>query len=132
MEQGAGLLQGIMYLIIDHFVLILLLLMSSIPERVVHARGAGAHGYFELYRSQEHLTSAKIFSDPSRRTPLFIRFSTVLGSKGSLDTARDVRGYAIKFYTEEGNWDLVGNNSKADRPTDSNSQCRCIESCYLT
>ncbi len=83
---------------------------ERIPERVVHARGSGAHGYFELYKSMNKFTKAGIFNDTTRRTPLFVRFSTVAGSKGSSDLARDVRGFAVKFYTEEGTWDLVGNN----------------------
>ncbi|POY37317.1 catalase HPII [Solitalea longa] len=83
---------------------------ERIPERVVHARGAGAHGYFELYESLKHYTKAKFLTDTSKKTPVFVRFSTVAGSRGSSDLARDVRGFAIKFYTEEGNYDLVGNN----------------------
>ncbi len=83
---------------------------ERIPERVVHARGAAAHGYFELYESLEKYTMAKVLTDTSTKTPLFTRFSTVAGSRGSADTARDVRGFAVKMYTEEGNWDLVGNN----------------------
>ncbi len=83
---------------------------ERIPERIVHARGSGAHGHFELYESQEKYTKAGIFNDTSRKTPVFVRFSTVAGSKGSPDLARDVRGFAVKFYTEEGTWDLVGNN----------------------
>lgn len=83
---------------------------ERIPERIVHARGSGAHGVFELYDSQEKYTKAGIFNDTSRKTPVFVRFSTVAGSKGSTDLARDVRGFAVKFYTEEGTWDLVGNN----------------------
>lgn len=83
---------------------------ERIPERIVHARGSGAHGYFELYKSQKDYTKAGIFNDTSRKTPVFVRFSTVAGSKGSPDLARDVRGFAVKFYTEEGTWDLVGNN----------------------
>ncbi|KAI5812780.1 catalase-like domain-containing protein [Pyronema omphalodes] len=83
---------------------------ERIPERVVHARGVGAHGYFKLHEAIPELSSAGIFNDTSRTTPIFVRFSTVLGSRGSADTVRDVRGFAIKFYTEEGNWDLVGNN----------------------
>jgi catalase len=83
---------------------------ESIPERVVHARGSGAHGYFQPYQSMAHLTKAKFLSDPSVKTPVFVRFSTVVGSRGSADTVRDVRGFATKFYTEEGNYDLVGNN----------------------
>ncbi|MET0405041.1 MAG: catalase [Cystobacter sp.] len=83
---------------------------ERIPERVVHARGAAAHGYFQPYESLAEYTRAKIFQDPSKKTPVFVRFSTVAGSRGSADSARDVRGFAVKFYTEEGNWDLVGNN----------------------
>ncbi|TYP75303.1 catalase [Aquimarina intermedia] len=83
---------------------------ERIPERIVHARGSAAHGYFELYDSIEEYTKAGIFTDTKRKTPVFVRFSTVAGSKGSPDLARDVRGFAVKFYTEEGTWDLVGNN----------------------
>ena len=83
---------------------------ERIPERIVHARGSGAHGYFELYESIEQYSKAGIFTDTERKTPVFVRFSTVAGSKGSPDLARDVRGFAVKFYTEEGTWDLVGNN----------------------
>lgn len=83
---------------------------ERIPERIVHARGSAAHGYFELYKSIEKYSKAGIFTDTSRKTPVFVRFSTVAGSKGSPDLARDVRGFAVKFYTEEGTWDLVGNN----------------------
>ncbi len=83
---------------------------ERIPERVVHARGAGAHGYFQVYESQSALSSAAFLQDPAVRTPVFVRFSTVVGSRGSADTVRDVRGFAVKFYTSEGNFDLVGNN----------------------
>ncbi|MCE9672033.1 catalase [Myxococcus stipitatus] len=83
---------------------------ERIPERVVHARGAGAHGYFQVYESLERYTQARFLTDPSVRTPVFVRFSTVGGSRGSADTVRDVRGFATKFYTPEGNFDLVGNN----------------------
>lgn len=83
---------------------------ERIPERIVHARGAGAHGYFQVYEPQTELTKAKFLLDPSIKTPVFVRFSTVAGSRGSTDLARDVRGFAVKFYTEEGNFDLVGNN----------------------
>src|SRR3954447_4380356 len=83
---------------------------ERIPERVVHARGTGVHGYFELYKSLSQYTKAKVLTDTSVKTPVFVRFSTVVGFRGSADTARDVRGFATKFYTEEGNWDLVGNN----------------------
>ncbi len=83
---------------------------ERIPERIVHARGNGAHGIFELYESQAKYTKAGFLNDTSRKTPVFVRFSTVAGSKGSTDLARDVRGFAVKFYTEEGIFDLVGNN----------------------
>lgn len=83
---------------------------ERIPERVVHARGTAAHGYFELDESLEEFTRAQFLSQTGKRTPVFVRFSTVLGSRGSADTVRDVRGFAVKFYTDEGNFDLVGNN----------------------
>src|SRR5690606_19043000 len=83
---------------------------ERIPERVVHPRGSGAHGYFQPYESMAKYTKAKFLQDPSVKTPVFVRFSTVVGFKGSADTVRDVRGWATKFYTEEGNYDLVGNN----------------------
>ncbi len=83
---------------------------ERIPERVVHARGSAAHGYFETYESLSHVTRANLFSEPGKRTPVFVRFSTVAGERGSADAVRDVRGFAVKFYTDEGNWDLVGNN----------------------
>src|SRR4026209_866812 len=83
---------------------------ERIPERIVHARGSGAHGYFECYEPLTQLTRASIFAEAGKRTPVFVRFSTVAGERGSTDTARDVRGFAVKFYTDEGNWDLVGNN----------------------
>src|SRR6187455_782383 len=83
---------------------------ERIPEREVHARGYGAHGYFELDRSLSDITRADLFQRPGEKTPAFVRFSTVAGSKGSADLARDVRGFAVKLYTREGNWDLVGNN----------------------
>ena len=83
---------------------------ERIPERVVHARGYGAHGYFENYEPLTEITRADPFSEAGLRTPVFVRFSTVAGNKGSSDLARDVRGFATKFYTREGNWDLVGNN----------------------
>jgi catalase len=83
---------------------------ERIPERIVHARGSGAHGYFECYKSLEKMTRASLFAEAGKRTPVFVRFSTVAGERGSADTARDVRGFAVKFYTDEGNWDLVGNN----------------------
>ncbi len=83
---------------------------ERVPERVVHARGYGAHGFFENYAPLTDITRADVFSEAGLRTPAFVRFSTVAGSQGSGDLARDVRGFAVKFYTREGNWDLVGNN----------------------
>ncbi|MGM5054809.1 catalase [Rhizobium sp. 814_E9_N1_1] len=83
---------------------------ERIPERVVHARGYGAHGYFETYESLAAYTRADLFQRPGEKTLAFVRFSTVAGSKGSFDLARDVRGFAVKIYTQQGNWDLVGNN----------------------
>ncbi len=83
---------------------------ERIPERVVHARGFGAHGFFEPYESLADITKADLFQRPGERTPAFVRFSTVAGNKGSSDMARDVRGFAVKLYTKQGNWDLVGNN----------------------
>ncbi|PKE62786.1 catalase [Macrococcoides caseolyticum] len=83
---------------------------ERIPERIVHARGYGAHGEFELYEDLSEYTKAKFLTNTSKKTPVFVRFSTVQGSKGSNDTVRDARGFATKFYTEEGNYDLVGNN----------------------
>ncbi|WP_046179787.1 catalase [Domibacillus tundrae] len=90
---------------------------ERIPERVVHARGAGAHGYFETYgkvgdEDVSKYTRAKVFHGAGKQTPVFVRFSTVAGAKESPETARDPRGFAVKFYTEDGNWDLVGNNLK--------------------
>lgn len=83
---------------------------ERIPERVVHAHGSGAHGYFKLYNPMGKYTKAKVFNDTKNVTPVFVRFSTVVGSKGSADTLRDPRGFAVRFYTSEGNYDLVGNN----------------------
>lgn len=83
---------------------------ERIPERIVHARGSAAHGYFELTKSLKKYTTAKILTEVGEKTPLFTRFSTVAGGSGSIDTPRDVRGFAVKLYTKEGNWDLVGNN----------------------
>ena len=83
---------------------------ERIPERIVHARGSAAHGYFECYKPLDKLTRASLFAEAGKRTPVFVRFSTVAGERGSTDTARDVRGFAVKFYTDQGNWDLVGNN----------------------
>ncbi|MBY0147368.1 catalase [Neobacillus niacini] len=90
---------------------------ERVPERVVHARGAGAHGYFEAYGTAgdepvSKYTRAKLFQEAGKRTPVFVRFSTVAGAMESPETARDPRGFAVKFYTEDGNWDLVGNNLK--------------------
>jgi len=83
---------------------------ERIPERVVHARGYGAHGYFQAYPEAKELTKAAFLQNPETKTPVFVRFSTVAGNKGSPDIARDVRGFAVKFYTADGNFDLVGNN----------------------
>ena len=80
------------------------------PERIVHARGSAAHGFFELYEPLSDITSADLFQRKGEKTPVFVRFSTVAGGAGSVDTPRDVRGFAVKFYTKRGNWDLVGNN----------------------
>ncbi|ODL96994.1 catalase HPII [Acinetobacter pittii] len=84
---------------------------ERIPERIVHARGVGAHGYFQAYEGNERLTKAGFLTDPTIQTPIFVRFSTVQGPRGSADTVRDIRGFAIKFYTQQGNFDLVGNNA---------------------
>lgn len=83
---------------------------ERIPERIVHARGSAAHGYFQVYESMSKYTRSGFLQDPGKKTPVFVRFSTVAGSRGSTDLARDVRGFAVKFYTDEGNFDLVGNN----------------------
>jgi len=83
---------------------------ERIPERVVHARGYGAHGFFENYRPLSKYTRADLFQRAGERTPAFARFSTIAGSKGSADLARDVRGFAVKLYTQQGNWDIVGNS----------------------
>ncbi len=83
---------------------------ECIPERVVHAKGAGAFGYFQVYKSMAKYTKAQFLQEPSAKTPVFVRFSTVAGGRGSADTVRDVRGFATKFYTKEGNYDLVGND----------------------
>jgi catalase len=83
---------------------------ERIPERIVHARGSAAHGYFECYDSLKKYTAASLFAEAGKRTPVFVRFSTVIGERGSADTVRDVRGFAVKFYTDQGNFDLVGNN----------------------
>ncbi len=83
---------------------------ERIPERAVHARGSGAHGYFQVYKSMSQFTAADFLQDPAQKTPVFVRFSTVAGERGSADTVRDVRGFAVKFYTQQGVYDLVGNN----------------------
>jgi catalase len=83
---------------------------ERIPERIVHARGSAAHGFFECTKAIPEFTRASLLGEVGKQTPVFVRFSTVLGERGSTDTARDVRGFAVKFYTDEGNWDLVGNN----------------------
>lgn len=83
---------------------------ERIPERIVHARGTGVHGFFELTHSLERYTTSRLLTEVGEKTPVFTRFSTVAGGAGSSDTPRDVRGFAVKFYTKEGNWDLVGNN----------------------
>jgi catalase len=83
---------------------------ERIPERIVHARGSAAHGFFECYEPQAKLTRASFLAEKGKRTPVFVRFSTVAGERGSFDLARDVRGFATKFYTDEGNFDIVGNN----------------------
>ncbi|MBD9484110.1 catalase HPII [Pseudomonas sp. PDM14] len=104
-ERGPSLLEDfIMREKITHFD------HERIPERVVHARGAGAHGYFQAYEAATDLTKADFLNHPDKQTPVFVRFSTVQGPRGSADTVRDVRGFAVKFYTDEGNFDLVGNN----------------------
>ncbi|WHF51766.1 catalase [Chryseobacterium gotjawalense] len=104
-ERGATLLEDfILREKITHFD------HERIPERIVHARGSGAHGVFELYQPMGKYTKAKFLNDTSIKTPVFVRFSTVAGFRGSTDVPRDVRGFAVKFYTQEGNYDLVGNN----------------------
>ena len=104
-ERGATLLEDfILREKITHFD------HERIPERIVHARGSGAHGVFELFKPMGKYTKAKFLNDTSIKTPVFVRFSTVAGFRGSTDVPRDVRGFAVKFYTQEGNYDLVGNN----------------------
>ena len=104
-ERGATLLEDfILREKITHFD------HERIPERVVHARGSAAHGYFQVYESMAQYTKANFLQEPGLKTPVFVRFSTVAGSRGSTDLARDVRGFAVKFYTQEGNFDIVGNN----------------------
>jgi len=104
-ERGPVLLQDVQFIEkMAHFD------RERIPERVVHAKGAGAHGFFQVYKSMAPYTKAKFLQDPDKKTPVFVRFSQVVGGRGSADTVRDPRGFAVKFYTEEGNYDLVGNN----------------------
>ena len=104
--QGPTLIQDVHLLEkLAHFI------RERVPERVVHAKGAGAHGFFEVTKDLSKFTKAKVFNSVGKRTPLFIRFSTVAGELGSADTVRDPRGFAVKFYTEEGNYDIVGNNT---------------------
>ncbi|VVO98937.1 catalase HPII [Pseudomonas fluorescens] len=104
-ERGPSLLEDfIMREKITHFD------HERIPERIVHARGTGAHGFFQAYENNAALTKAGFLQDPGKKTPVFVRFSTVQGPRGSGDTVRDVRGFAVKFFTDEGNFDLVGNN----------------------
>jgi len=104
--RGPGLIQDVVFIDeMAHFD------RERIPERVVHAKGAGAHGYFEVTHDITKFTKARIFEKIGKKTPAFLRFSTVGGERGSADTARDPRGFAMKFYTEDGNWDLVGNNT---------------------
>jgi len=104
-ERGPVLLQDVQFVEkMAHFD------RERIPERVVHAKGAAAHGYFQVYKSMAPRSKAKFLQDPKRKTPVFVRFSTVTGGRGSADTVRDPRGFAVKFYTEDGNYDLVGNN----------------------
>ncbi len=104
-ERGPSLLEDWQYLTktqhFDH---------ERIPERIVHARGYGAHGYFELTDSLKGISKAAVLNEVGKKTPVFVRFSTVAGNKGSADLARDVRGFAVKMYTSEGNWDIVGNH----------------------
>ena len=104
-ERGPVLLQDVQFVEkLAHFD------RERIPERVVHAKGAGAHGYFKVHKSMKPYSKAKFLQDSAKKTPVFVRFSTVTGGRGSADTVRDPRGFAVKFYTEEGNYDLVGNN----------------------
>jgi catalase len=83
---------------------------ERIPERVVHAKGAGAFGYFQVHKSMANYTKAKFLQNPKKQTPVFIRFSIVAEGRGSADTVRDIRGFATKFYIDEGNYDLMGND----------------------
>ncbi len=104
-QRGPGLLQDVQLVEkLAHFD------RERIPERVVHAKGAGAYGYFQVHKSMAKYSCAKFLQDAGKKTPVFVRFSTVIGARGSADTARDPRGFAVKFYTEDGNYDLVGLN----------------------
>ena len=104
-ERGPVLLQDVLFIEkLAHFD------RERIPERVVHAKGAGAYGYFQVYRNMKTYTKAKFLQNPKEKIPVFVRFSTVTGGRGSADTVRDPRGFAVKFYTGDGNYDLVGNN----------------------
>ncbi len=104
--RGPALLQDVWFLEkLAHFD------RERIPERVVHAKGSGAYGTFTVTHDISRYTRARIFAEVGKQTPLFLRFSTVAGERGAADAERDVRGFAIKFYTDEGNWDLVGNNT---------------------
>ena len=105
-ERGPALLQNVWYMEkLGHFN------RERIPERVVHAKGSGAYGNLTVTEDITRYTKAALFSEVGKKTDLFLRFSTVAGERGAADTERDVRGFAVKFYTEEGNWDLVGNNT---------------------
>src|ERR1700753_1688048 len=92
---------------------------ERIPERIVHARGSGAHGYFEVTNPIPHLTRASFLAEKGKKTEVFARFSTVAGGAGEGDMSRDVRGFAVKFYTDEGNFELVGNNIRSSFPISS-------------
>src|SRR4029078_5351218 len=100
---------------------------ERIPERVVHTRGYGAHGFFETYEQLSDITRADNFQRAGEKTPVFVRFSTVAGNKGSADLARDVRGFAVKFYTQEGNWDLAGNNISRSRYVPATNSIKSFE-----
>src|SRR5690625_870545 len=96
-----------------------------IPERRMHAKGSGAYGTFTVTNDITEYTQAKIFSEVGKQTDMFIRFSTVAGERGAADAERDIRGFAMKFYTEEGNWDLVGNNTRSEeRRVGNDRRCR--------
>lgn len=109
---------------------------ERIPERVAHAKGAGAFGYFEVTHDITRYSKAKVFEHVGKRTPVAVRFSTVAGESGSADTVRDLRGFAVKFYTDHGNWDCVGNNTPIffirdpflpkEKPSDASEGCRHV------